>query len=153
MSSKGAWGIRHLGGRRRRPVAKTGTLTLAPGETTKAITIEVKGDGKREANETFYLERFGVRSNALGPEHRCMGTILNEDCSCERKRPAGPLPPSKPPADPAPPRRPACAPDAHRGSGLPAFTAPAPPAASPRRSAPRSGPTTAGATPAPGAAP
>ena len=32
-------------------VAKTGTLTFAPGETTKTITIEVKGDSKREANE------------------------------------------------------------------------------------------------------
>ena len=28
-------------------VAKTGTLTFAPGETTKTITIEVKGDNKR----------------------------------------------------------------------------------------------------------
>ncbi|MCI0684017.1 MAG: hypothetical protein L0Y71_18060 [Gemmataceae bacterium] len=32
-------------------VAKTGTLTFAPGETTKTITIEVKGDSKKEANE------------------------------------------------------------------------------------------------------
>ncbi|HKB39796.1 MAG TPA: Calx-beta domain-containing protein [Gemmataceae bacterium] len=34
-------------------VAKSGTLTFAPGETTKTITIEVKGDSKKEANETF----------------------------------------------------------------------------------------------------
>ena len=40
-------------------IAKTGTLTFAPGETTKTITIEVKGDSKREANETFYLDLFG----------------------------------------------------------------------------------------------
>lgn len=32
-------------------VAKTGTLTFSPGETTKTITIEVKGDNKKEANE------------------------------------------------------------------------------------------------------
>src|SRR5439155_63365 len=31
-------------------VAKTGTLTFAPGETTKTITIEVKGDSKKEAD-------------------------------------------------------------------------------------------------------
>jgi hypothetical protein len=39
-------------------VAKTGTLTFwpSPGETTKTITIEVKGDSKQEANETFYLD-------------------------------------------------------------------------------------------------
>src|SRR5206468_5515400 len=36
-------------------VAKSGTLTFAPGEPTKTITIEVKGDSKKEANETFYL--------------------------------------------------------------------------------------------------
>jgi hypothetical protein len=41
-------------------VAKTGTLTFAPGETTKTITIEVNGDSKKEANETFYLDLFGV---------------------------------------------------------------------------------------------
>ncbi len=34
-------------------VAKSGTLTFAPGQTMKTITIEVKGDSKREANETF----------------------------------------------------------------------------------------------------
>src|SRR5262249_10505275 len=32
-------------------VAKTATLTFAPGETTKTITIEVKGDSKKEADE------------------------------------------------------------------------------------------------------
>ena len=46
-------------------VAKTGTLTFAPGETTKTITIEVKGDSKKEANETFYLDLFGTSSNSL----------------------------------------------------------------------------------------
>jgi hypothetical protein len=34
-------------------IAKSGTLTFAPGETTKTITIEVKGDSKKEADETF----------------------------------------------------------------------------------------------------
>src|SRR5262249_26275595 len=32
--------------------AKTGTIPFAPGETTKTITIEVKGDSKREATES-----------------------------------------------------------------------------------------------------
>ena len=60
-------------------VAKTGTLTFAPGETTKTITIEVKGDSKREANETFYLDLFGLSSNALFTKNRGVGTILNDD--------------------------------------------------------------------------
>jgi GH24 family phage-related lysozyme (muramidase) len=60
-------------------VAKTGTLTFAPGEMTKTITIEVKGDSKREANETFYLDLFGLSSNALFTRNRGIGTILNDD--------------------------------------------------------------------------
>jgi hypothetical protein len=60
-------------------VAKSGTLTFAPGETTKTITIEVKGDSKREANETFYLDLFGLSGNGLFTKSRGIGTILNDD--------------------------------------------------------------------------
>ena len=60
-------------------VAKTGTLTFAPGETTKTITIEVKGDSKREANEVFYLDLFDNSSNSQFTKKRGLGTILNDD--------------------------------------------------------------------------
>jgi hypothetical protein len=60
-------------------IAKNGTLTFAPGETTKTITIEVKGDSKKEANETFYLDLFGNSSNTLCTKNRSIGTILNDD--------------------------------------------------------------------------
>jgi hypothetical protein len=60
-------------------VAKTGTLTFSPGETTKTITIEVKGDSKKEADETFYLDLFGNSSNSLFTRDRGIGTILNDD--------------------------------------------------------------------------
>jgi len=60
-------------------VAKTGTLTFAPGETSKSITIEVKGDSKRESNEYFYLDLFGNSSNSLFTKNRGIGTILNDD--------------------------------------------------------------------------
>src|SRR5262245_56961991 len=60
-------------------VARTGTLTFAPGETTKTITIEVKGDSKKEADETFYLDLFGLSGNALFTTNRGLGTILNDD--------------------------------------------------------------------------
>ncbi|HJZ53745.1 MAG TPA: Calx-beta domain-containing protein [Gemmataceae bacterium] len=60
-------------------VAKTGTLTFGPGETTKTITIEVKGDSKKEADEVFYLELFGNSSNSLFNWTRGIGTILNDD--------------------------------------------------------------------------
>ena len=60
-------------------IAKTGTLTFAPGETTKTITIEVKGDSKKEANEYFYLDLFDNSSNSLFTKNRGLGTILNDD--------------------------------------------------------------------------
>jgi hypothetical protein len=60
-------------------VAQSGTLTFAPGETTKTITIQVKGDSKKEADETFYLDLFGLSSNALFTKNRGVGTILNDD--------------------------------------------------------------------------
>src|SRR5581483_1871659 len=60
-------------------VAKTGTLTFAPGETTKTITIVVNGDSKKEADEAFYLDLFGNSSNSLFTKNRGLGTILNDD--------------------------------------------------------------------------
>ncbi len=60
-------------------IAKTGTLTFNPGETSKTITIVVNGDSKKEANETFYLDLFGNSSNSLFTKNRGLGTILNDD--------------------------------------------------------------------------
>ena len=60
-------------------LARTGTLTFAPGETTKTITIDVKGDSKKEADEYFYLDLFGNSGNALFTKNRGVGTILNDD--------------------------------------------------------------------------
>lgn len=60
-------------------VAKTGTITFAPGETVKTITIEVKGDSKREQDEVFYLDLFGLSGNSLFTKNRGTGTILNDD--------------------------------------------------------------------------
>jgi hypothetical protein len=59
--------------------SRTGTITFAPGQTTITITVEVKGDNKRESNETFYLDLFGLSSNALFTKNRGIGTILNDD--------------------------------------------------------------------------
>ena len=59
-------------------IAKTGTLTFAPGEK-KTITIVVNGDSKKEADEAFYLDLFGNSSNSLFTKNRGLGTILNDD--------------------------------------------------------------------------
>src|SRR5262249_20218748 len=60
-------------------VARTGTITFKPGETTKTITIDVQGDSKREADETFYLDLFGNSTNSLLDKKRGIGTIVNDD--------------------------------------------------------------------------
>ena len=49
------------------------------GSCSKIITIKVKGDSKKEADETFYLDLFGLSSNALFTRNRGLGTILNDD--------------------------------------------------------------------------
>jgi hypothetical protein len=60
-------------------VALSGTLTFKPGETSKTITIEVKGDSKTEPTEYFSLDLFGNSSNSLFTKSRGTGTILNDD--------------------------------------------------------------------------
>jgi len=60
-------------------VAKTGTLTFAPGETTKTITIEVKGDMQEGGRRNILPRLFGNSSNALFTKSRGIGTILNDD--------------------------------------------------------------------------
>jgi hypothetical protein len=59
--------------------AASGTLTFAPGETTKTITIKVKGDQKREADETFFVNLSGASANAVILDPQGLGTILNDD--------------------------------------------------------------------------
>lgn len=60
-------------------IANSGTLTFAPGETTKTITIVVNGDNKKESDETFSLDLFGNSGNSLFTKNRGLGTILNDD--------------------------------------------------------------------------
>jgi Calx-beta domain/FG-GAP-like repeat len=59
--------------------AKSGTLTFAPGETTKTISIAVYGDKKNEGNEYFAVNLSGASSNALLVDATGIGTILNDD--------------------------------------------------------------------------
>jgi hypothetical protein len=60
-------------------VPQSGTLIFKPGETSRTVTIEVTGDSKREADEAFYLDLFGLDGNALFDKSRGIGTILNND--------------------------------------------------------------------------
>jgi hypothetical protein len=62
-------------------VATSGTLTFAPGETTKTINVVIKGDKTKEPNEIFYLHLFGASSNAMVDPwgNDAVGRILNDD--------------------------------------------------------------------------
>jgi hypothetical protein len=58
--------------------ATSGTLTFPAGETSRTVSIAVKGDRKREKNETFSVQL----SNAAGAtvaDGVATATILNDD--------------------------------------------------------------------------
>ena len=58
--------------------AASGTLTFAPGETTKPISIQVFGDTSVEGNETFDVVLSGA-TNASISDSSGLGTINNDD--------------------------------------------------------------------------
>jgi uncharacterized delta-60 repeat protein len=59
-------------------VVTTGTLTFAPGETSKTISIVIKGDTKVEGDETFRIELF-ENLNATLADGVSVCTIKNDD--------------------------------------------------------------------------
>jgi len=60
-------------------IATSGTLTFAPGETTKTITVEVLGDTTPEPHEQFYMVLSPASTNALIIQHTGGGVILDDD--------------------------------------------------------------------------
>jgi len=59
--------------------AAFGTLTFAPGETTKTITVAVIGNTTPEPNKTFSVNLSGASTNALIARGQGVGTILDDD--------------------------------------------------------------------------
>ena len=59
-------------------VAKSGTLTFAPGQKTKTISITIKGDTKYEGNERFKVNLFNA-VNADIADGQGIGNINNDD--------------------------------------------------------------------------
>jgi hypothetical protein len=59
--------------------ATSGTVTFAPGETAKAVTVQVNGDRHREANETFSVNLSHATGNATIVDGHAAGTIVNDD--------------------------------------------------------------------------
>lgn len=83
--------------------SRTGTVLFESGEKQKTVVVDVFGDTRAEANETFFLEitRVGGSLSITRPIHpivedgRGQGTIITDDPA----QPT-PLPPSCPPSLP-----------------------------------------------------
>lgn len=60
--------------------AKSGRLTFAAGQTSKAISVVIKGDTIVEADETLYMFLSGATNATIG-KARGIGTITNDDSS------------------------------------------------------------------------
>jgi hypothetical protein len=58
--------------------ASSGTLTFAPGETSKTVTVLVNGDTTYEHDETFFVNLSGVLNGTIG-RGQGVGTIVNDD--------------------------------------------------------------------------
>jgi hypothetical protein len=54
------------------------TLSFAPGETSKPVTVLVKGDTKDEPNETFLLD-LSSPTSAVISDGQALGTIVDDD--------------------------------------------------------------------------
>lgn len=59
-------------------VSGSGSFSFAPGETTKTISIQIRGDTTFESNESFFVNLFGV-VNAIVTDSQGQGTIVNDD--------------------------------------------------------------------------
>ncbi len=58
--------------------AASGALAFSAGETAKTVTVTVKGDKKRESDETFYVTLSGAGGAHLA-DGQGMGVIRNDD--------------------------------------------------------------------------
>lgn len=74
--------------------ATTGTVTFAPGETSKSITVPILNDAVYEGSETFTVNLTNPSSNALITDPSGLGTIKDDG--------TGPVPPGVTPDDDRP---------------------------------------------------
>jgi len=58
--------------------AQSNTLTFAPGQTTKTITVLVNGDTASETDENFFVNLSGA-TNASISDNQGLGTIISDD--------------------------------------------------------------------------
>lgn len=60
-------------------IAKSGTLSFAPAQSSRTITIESVDDTIREATEDFRVSLSNATNNATISDHEGVGTITNDD--------------------------------------------------------------------------
>ncbi len=58
--------------------SRSGSVTFAPGEVTKSISVMVLGDRKWEANETFFVNLSGGTNSGIS-DSQGVATIVNDD--------------------------------------------------------------------------
>ena len=58
--------------------SNSGVVTFAPGETSKSISVTVRGDNLVESDEQFYVDLSGPVAALLG-DTQAVGTITNDD--------------------------------------------------------------------------
>src|SRR5258706_5230195 len=59
-------------------VAATGSLSFAPGDTSKTVTVLVNGDSVNEPDETFFVNLSGAVNSTVSKAQGA-GTIKNKD--------------------------------------------------------------------------
>jgi hypothetical protein len=64
--------------------SKSGTITFAPGETSKTVMVDVRGEKKREQDETFFV-KLSNATNATIADDSGQGTITNDDGKKKKK--------------------------------------------------------------------
>ena len=60
-------------------LAANGTVSFAPGVSTKTITVSVLGNTLRQPNKTFYVNLSNPSANAYLGDSQAVGTIYNDD--------------------------------------------------------------------------
>jgi hypothetical protein len=59
-------------------VSRSGTRYFSPRQTAATLTITVRADKKKEANETFFVNLSGEVDVTIG-DNQGLGTIVNDD--------------------------------------------------------------------------
>ncbi len=68
-------------------VPTSGTLTLNPNETSRVISIEVKGDADPESDEEFRVPVSASSEGTTISRNKGIGAILNDDAAADSTAP------------------------------------------------------------------